>query len=231
MYYVIGIIAAGFVMLDLFRDSISCSTVACMGVALGVLVKLVINEIKKKTKEKVESTYATAVHEAGHTIVQLILLPTRKINKVTIIPENNDDGFIDYVEDEGQPNTIERIKADIQIDYAGRISEQIILGNMYEGSRDDFKEATKKIDELFFKEMGEPRKNILYCINDTYSNMLREKHFQDIHEISMELYQKTEILVQNNKDLIKKLTDLLYEKKWLSEEEINKFVKENEDYF
>jgi len=87
-----------------------------------------INTIKygeKLTIKNVDTHLAaTAIHEAGHAIASLALLPDKIIEQVGIIPRKNALGFISYDQDQNNlESTCDDIKKNLIIAFAGRTAE------------------------------------------------------------------------------------------------------------
>lgn len=124
-----------------------------------------------------------------------------------------------------------RIKSDIEHEictaYAGRLAEKVILKEVSSGSSNDLQEASK-LAYLMVKKysMG---KSLLVEISDkeNYNIQLNKKSIDEMEEICRQLYELTSGIVKNHEDVIEDLADILYEKEYLSEQDIAKFLKEN----
>ena len=94
--------------------------------------------ISKKERETV------AYHEAGHTIVGLVLNDARVVNKVTIVPRGRAGGYAIMLPKEDQ---MLLSKKDMQEQIAGlmggRAAEELIFGQQSSGASNDFQQATQ----------------------------------------------------------------------------------------
>ncbi|WP_338434302.1 ATP-dependent zinc metalloprotease FtsH [Ligilactobacillus saerimneri] len=94
--------------------------------------------ISKRERETV------AYHEAGHTIVGLVLNDARVVHKVTIVPRGRAGGYAIMLPKEDQ---MLMTKKDAQEQIAGlmggRAAEQIIFGTQSSGASNDFQQATQ----------------------------------------------------------------------------------------
>jgi cell division protease FtsH len=93
--------------------------------------------INKKEREMV------AYHEAGHTIVGLVLSRARVVHKVTIIPRGRAGGYMIALPKEDQfLMTKEDMFEQIVGLLGGRTAEEIIFGVQSTGASNDFEQAT-----------------------------------------------------------------------------------------
>lgn len=93
-----------------------------------------------------EAKLQTATHEAGHLLVQKLLLPHENVTIATIEPRNRALGFISTSPDENrQPQTADEIKARLAVLMAGREAEQLLYGSagMNGGASSDLQQATR----------------------------------------------------------------------------------------
>lgn len=94
--------------------------------------------ISKKERETV------AYHEAGHTIVGLVLNDARVVHKVTIVPRGRAGGYAIMLPKEDQ---MLLSKKDMQEQIAGlmggRAAEEIVFGQQSSGASNDFQQATQ----------------------------------------------------------------------------------------
>lgn len=93
-----------------------------------------------------EAKMQTATHEAGHLLVQKLLLPHEHVTIATIEPRNRSLGFISTSPDENrQPQTADEVKARLAVLMAGREAEQLLYGSagMNSGASSDLQQATR----------------------------------------------------------------------------------------
>ncbi len=92
--------------------------------------------ISKKEREMV------AYHEAGHTIVGLVLSRARVVHKVTIIPRGRAGGIIALPKEDQFLMTKEDMFEQIVGLLGGRTAEEIIFNVQSTGASNDFEQAT-----------------------------------------------------------------------------------------
>lgn len=104
-------------------------------VVLGGKRELQINE-----KEKRQIAY----HEAGHAVAAIMLEHADPLEKVTIIPRGQALGATEQIPEEERHNmSASYIRDRIGVMLAGRVSEQLVYGEVSSGAEDDLKKATE----------------------------------------------------------------------------------------
>ena len=85
-----------------------------------------------------------AYHEAGHTIVGLVLSNARVVHKVTIVPRGRAGGYMIALPKEDQMLlSKEDMKEQLAGLMGGRVAEEIIFNVQTTGSSNDFEQATQ----------------------------------------------------------------------------------------
>ena len=85
-----------------------------------------------------------AYHEAGHTIVGLVLSNARVVHKVTIVPRGRAGGYMIALPKEDQTLlTKEDMKEQLAGLMGGRVAEEIIFNVQTTGASNDFEQATQ----------------------------------------------------------------------------------------
>ncbi|GMA48095.1 ATP-dependent zinc metalloprotease FtsH [Tetragenococcus muriaticus] len=93
--------------------------------------------VNKREREMV------AFHEAGHTIVGLVLSRARVVHKVTIIPRGRAGGYMIALPKEDQNlMTKDDLTEQIAGLLGGRAAEEIVFGSQSTGASNDFEQAT-----------------------------------------------------------------------------------------
>lgn len=89
----------------------------------------------------------TAVHEAGHTIANLLL--NRQVIKVSVVPFSSGVGGLTVTTNEETENDKLRLESDflgdIKVLLAGKVAEDLILGQHTQGAQNDIERATSLI--------------------------------------------------------------------------------------
>lgn len=94
--------------------------------------------ISQKEREMV------AYHEAGHTIVGLVLSSARVVHKVTIVPRGRAGGYMIALPKEDQMlHSKDDLKEQLAGLMGGRVAEEIIFNSQTTGASNDFEQATQ----------------------------------------------------------------------------------------
>ncbi len=100
---------------------------------------------KKRLKNFEEDLRQSAIHEAAHAVVTLVLLPDVEIEQVTVIPRSEALGLVSYAQEEIQTNLdIEELRGNIAVSLAGRIATVKAFGEkgLETGAHSDLQQAT-----------------------------------------------------------------------------------------
>ena len=99
---------------------------------------------KKSRVMEEEERKITAFHEAGHTVVQMLLAPhADKVHKVTIIPRGRALGATMTLPEKDRYNIGQkRAEAMLQVAYGGRCAEEIVFSEISAGAANDIQQAT-----------------------------------------------------------------------------------------
>jgi cell division protease FtsH len=96
---------------------------------------MVISDDEKRT---------TAVHEAGHTLISVLINHHDPVHKVTIIPRGPALGVTWYLPKDDRHNlSKEQAESSIAIALGGRIAEEIMFAQMTTGAGNDIEKATE----------------------------------------------------------------------------------------
>ncbi len=189
--------------------------------------------ISKKEKE------ITALHEAGHSLMSLLLPEVNPLKKVSIIPRGLAGGytFTPPLEDRHYWTKKELI-AEIMVMLSGRASEEINLNDVTTGAQNDLEMATKMArrmvmqfgmsDKIGHLTLGH-REGLIFLGRDlmeekNYSEETARMIDSEVKNFIDEAYEKARSLLQTNNDKLKKLADALLEKEVLDGEEVKRLV-------
>ncbi|HEX7605003.1 MAG TPA: ATP-dependent zinc metalloprotease FtsH, partial [Polyangiaceae bacterium] len=187
---------------------------------------MVINDEEKKR---------TAWHEAGHTVVGHLLPHHDPVHKVSIIPRGPALGVTMSLPKEDRLGYTRDWALDrIGMALAGRIAEELALGEMTTGAADDFRQATRlarsmvtewgmsdkmgplaylEREESFLPFMPGPRRG-------EYSEKTACQIDEEVHSIVSKQYARVKELVQAHMDQLGAMAQALLERETLDAEEI-----------
>jgi len=83
----------------------------------------------ERTTLSEESSWSTAVHEAGHAVVQHLLLPDESVSQVTILPRGHFLGVTELSDSDTYVDVdLPRLRNRVRCGLAGRAAEALLLG-------------------------------------------------------------------------------------------------------
>ena len=124
-----------------------------------------------------EEKKLTAYHEAGHTIVSVMLAPdTDPVHKVTVIPRGRMGGGTMFLPDrERYGLSLKRCRARLAVAFGGRVGEETFIGDVSSGAQDDIKQATELARTMVCEwGMSERLGPIRYTENEEHMFLGRE---------------------------------------------------------
>ncbi|HPL83101.1 MAG TPA: ATP-dependent zinc metalloprotease FtsH, partial [Candidatus Omnitrophota bacterium] len=183
--------------------------------------------ISKKEKE------ITALHEAGHALLSLLLPEVNPLKKVSIIPRGLAGGytFTPPLEDRHYW-TKKELSAEIAMMLGGRASEDINLKEVTTGAQNDLELATGMArrmvthfgmsDKLGHITLGR-REGLVFLGKDiseerNYSDATAQLIDEEVRKIVDDAYVKAKRLLEQNIDKLKTLSNALLEKEVLDGE-------------
>ncbi|HFH9838175.1 TPA: ATP-dependent zinc metalloprotease FtsH [Streptococcus suis] len=106
--------------------------------------RVIAGPSKKDRQISAKEREIVAYHEAGHTIVGLVLSNAREVHKVTIVPRGRAGGYMIALPKEDQMLlSKEDMKEQLAGLMGGRVAEEIIFNTQTTGASNDFEQATQ----------------------------------------------------------------------------------------
>ncbi|EOT39559.1 ATP-dependent zinc metalloprotease FtsH [Enterococcus columbae] len=175
--------------------------------------------ISKREREMV------AYHEAGHTIVGLVLSRARIVHKVTIIPRGRAGGYMIALPKEDQMlMTKDDMFEQIVGLLGGRTAEEIIFGVQSTGASNDFEQATALARSMVTEYgMSEKLGPVQYEGNHqvfigrdygqtkAYSEQIAYEIDQEVRRILMEAHEKAREIIESHREQHKLIAEKLLE--------------------
>ncbi|MGG7079053.1 ATP-dependent zinc metalloprotease FtsH [Clostridium sardiniense] len=107
------------------------------------ITRVVAGPEKKSRVISEKDRKLTAYHEAGHAVVMKSLKYSDPVHEISIIPRGRAGGYTMYLPDEDRSYTSKlRLKDDMVGLLGGRVSEQLILGDISTGAKNDIDRAS-----------------------------------------------------------------------------------------
>ncbi len=180
-----------------------------------------------------------AYHEVGHALVTALQKHTEPVQKITIVPRTH--GSLGYVmqtpEEEKFLKSKEELEADLVTFMAGRATEEIVFHSVTTGASNDIQQATR-IARAMVTQYGMSEKCGLIGLAEVENQYLDgearlncgEKTAAQIDEevmrILKESYEKAKELLLENREILDKIADYLYENENITGAEFMKIYRE-----
>ncbi|UTX36341.1 ATP-dependent zinc metalloprotease FtsH [Ligilactobacillus salivarius] len=191
-----------------------------------------------------------AYHEAGHTIVGLVLNEARVVHKVTIVPRGRAGGYAIMLPKEDQMLMSKKnLKEQIAGLMGGRAAEEIIFGQQSSGASNDFQQATQ-LARAMVTEFGmsdklgpvqyEGQANMQpgeFNGQHSYSGQTANIIDEEVKRIANEGMQQAKEIIEAHREQHKVIAEALLEHETLDEKQIlslyntGKMPAKNEDEF
>ncbi|MGH0680656.1 ATP-dependent zinc metalloprotease FtsH [Bacillus luti] len=178
-----------------------------------------------------------AFHEAGHTVIGVVLDEADVVHKVTIVPRGQAGGYAVMLPKEDRyfmtkPELLDKITGLL----GGRVAEEIVFGEVSTGAHNDFQRATgiarRMVTEFGMSEklgpmqFGSSQGGQVFLGRDFHS----EQNYSDAiaHEIDVEMqtimkdcYARAKQILTENRDKLDLIAKTLLEVETLDAEQIN----------
>ena len=196
-------------------------------ILLGAEREEMINDEEKKV---------VAYHEAGHALVAKLLPNTDPLQKVTIIPRGRSLGITEQIPETERYNLTKRYLLDrITVALGGRAAERIVFDDVTNGAAEDFRQVTRiarkmvcnwgmseKLGPVMFKQGEEhPFLGRELAQQKDFSEHTQQIIDEEIQKILLEMEQKAEGLLYDNRTKLDALAEALLENETLDKNQID----------
>ncbi len=185
-----------------------------------------------------EEKRVTAYHEAGHTLVGLKVPNADPVHKVTIIPRGMALGLTQQLPEGDRHNYSEEyLLGQIAILMGGRLAEETFLGSITTGASNDIERATElaraMVCEYGMSEMGPltfgKKEEQIFLGREIaqhrdFSEDTAIKIDQQVKQIITAQYQRARNIIEENRDVMVRLSECLLERETLDAVEIRRIV-------
>jgi cell division protease FtsH len=177
----------------------------------------------------------TAIHEAGHALVAVLLPNADPVHKVTIIPRGMALGVTQQLPIDDRHNySRDYLYDEIAILLGGRLAEEITRGDITTGAGNDLERATELArrmvcewgmsDSLGPLTFGKKEEQIFLgreiAQHQDYSEDTAIRIDQEIKRIVMDNFAKAKTLLESNRDTLLKIADELLIRESLDAEQV-----------
>jgi len=180
-----------------------------------------------------------SLHEAGHAVIGLKLEDAQEVHKITIIPRGMAGGYTMMLPKDEHMNlaTKKELIAQITGLLGGRVSEELLFGEISTGASDDFSRATKiaraMVTEYGMSDLGpvqlETRQGNVFLGRDydkakNFSDQVALEIDTEVRKIVDSCYKEATKIIKENKKLVTLISDTLIEHETITKEEIDELV-------
>ena len=194
-------------------------------------VDRIVGGLEKKNKIVTPSEKkAIAIHEAGHATVSWMLEHAAPLVKVTIVPRGQSLGAAWYLPEERLIVRPDQMLDEMCATMGGRAAEKVIFDTISTGALSDLEKVTKQAramvtiyglnDKLgnvtYYDSSGQSE----YNFSKPYSEETAQVIDQEIAALIEGQYQRAITILEENKDKLNKLADILIEKEVIFKDDL-----------
>ena len=183
--------------------------------------------------------HVTAVHEAGHALLAVMLPRAEPIHKVTIIPRGMALGLTQQLPvDEKHNYSREYLEDQLAILLGGRIAEEITLGSVTTGAGNDFERATELARRMVCEwgmsdavgplAFGKKEEQIFLgreiAQHQDYSEDTAVRIDQEVKKLVTDNYARAQEVLLEHKQQLVELADALLVRETLDAEQVRRIA-------
>lgn len=184
----------------------------------------------------------TAIHEAGHALVGLMLPDSDPVHKVTIIPRGRALGVTHMLPETDKYNYSRKyINAQLQVLMGGRVAEEIMNDDITTGASNDIERATEMArrmvcewgmsEELGVTAFGSNQHELFigrdFGTTKNYSEATAQKIDQEVQRIVVTAFEGAKVVLKKHYTTLNKIADALLERESLDREQLEEILRED----
>lgn len=194
---------------------------------------------KKNRYLSPEEKKCIAYHEAGHAIVASVLTPNEKVHRVSIIPRGVAAlGYtLQLPTEEKYLLTKQEILAKIAVLFGGRVAEELVFKEVSTGAQNDLEKATEiaramvmdyGMSEVLGPQTFRKREHLFLDVPFRERELISEETArlidQEIAKILRTSYERAKKILEEKRELLEKMVELLLEKEVLEGSELESLL-------
>ncbi|MFW0736216.1 ATP-dependent zinc metalloprotease FtsH [Flavobacterium sp.] len=194
-------------------------------------VDRIIGGLEKKNKIITpEEKRAIAIHEAGHATVSWMLEHAAPLIKVTIVPRGQSLGAAWYLPEERQIVRTDQMLDEMCATMGGRAAEKVTFDRISTGALSDLEKVTRQARAMVtIYGLNDKIGNVTYYDSSGQSEYNFSKPYSDetakiidkeISELIEGQYQRAIHILEENKDKLNQLADILIEKEVIFKDDL-----------
>ncbi len=198
------------------------------------MMKVTLGPQKKSRVISDKEKFNTAVHESGHAIIHKLAKEPSPVQEVSIIPRGGAGGYTLSADDDKLYYYKETLYSKIQSLLGGICAEKLINGDTSTGASSDLKRATSIAKRMVTEWGMSDEMGMVYAGSDgdifvgknyqermSYSESQASKIDAEIKKIIDKCEKETIKLLNNNKDKLLTMANVLVEKETIYAEEVD----------
>ena len=167
--------------------------------------------------------WLTAVHEAGHAVVSRVRRPDVDNFTISIVPRGNAGGYNFFDDADGRYLQKKEIVFKLQVLYAGRIAEHMILKEISSGAKNDLEKATQLAYTMVTKLAMDDKMLTQIPGEDVFNAELQRMRMEDTERICTEAYTHSKEVITTYLEVVRALAQNLINQETMTYDEINEF--------
>lgn len=211
-----------------------------MGEMEEAITRVIAGPEKKSKVISEDDRKLTAYHEAGHAVVMNSLPNADPVHEISIIPRGRAGGYTMHLPTEDRAYTSKsRLKDDMVGLLGGRVAEQLVLGDISTGAKNDIDRASS-IARSMVMEYGMSEAIGTISFNDdqgevflgrdlgrgrNFSEEVAGKIDEEIKKLIDEAYNKAKEILETNMSKLHAVSAALLEKEKLEAEEFLEIIE------
>ena len=195
--------------------------------------------LERKSKVMTEEDKkTTAYHEGGHALVARFMPGTDAVNKITIIPRGRAAGVTWFLPEERDFKYKDQLASELSVAFGGRVAEEIVFRRISTGAANDIKQATELAQKMVRTwGMSDTLPPLSYAKGEEqvflgreiaqhrdYSENTAQLIDQEINKLINNAYQKAKKVLDDNIDILHKLSEILLEKETVMGAELDELI-------
>ena len=201
--------------------------------------RVLMGPAKKSHKYTDKEKKIVAYHEAGHAVIGLKLDGANDVQKITIVPRGAAGGYnLMLPKEETFLSTKNQLLETISGLLGGRVSEELVFGEITTGAHNDFEKATKiaraMVTEYGMSSLGpvqfEHQESSVFLGRDynksrNFSSQVAFQIDEEIRKIIGEQYEVATKILKENRPLLDLIANTLLEYETITKEQIEYLVE------
>ncbi|RZJ75068.1 MAG: ATP-dependent metallopeptidase FtsH/Yme1/Tma family protein, partial [Flavobacterium sp.] len=194
-------------------------------------VDRIVGGLEKKNKiVSVEEKKAIAIHEAGHATISWMLEHAAPLVKVTIVPRGQSLGAAWYLPEERLIVRPDQMLDEMCATMGGRAAEKVTFDRISTGALSDLEKVTKQARAMVtIYGLNERLGNVTYYDSTGQSEYNFSKPYseetariidEEISNLIEQQYQRAIAILEENKDKLNRLADILIEKEVIFKDDL-----------